>query len=161
MSIAIGESRRDVCTRPYFRGRAVCPRADTTRSEVCFLLRPEKSARGGSVIVGATGGDDLARPWARGIEAIVFRTIGDQAVAGGVGPSAGGPAAPAAKAASATRNGDTTGIAAAWTARPSPGFAGEFWGLAPTTRARTWTGPGVLADNLVKIGLETALSKIH
>ena len=79
-------------------------------------------------------------PGLEGIEAIVFRTIGDQAVAGGVGPSTGGPAAPAAKAASATRNGDTTGIAAAWTARPSPGFAGEFWGLAPTTRARTWTG---------------------
>ena len=28
MSIAIGESQRDVCARPYFRGRAVCPSAD-------------------------------------------------------------------------------------------------------------------------------------
>lgn len=28
MSIALGESRRDVYARPYFRGRAVCSRAD-------------------------------------------------------------------------------------------------------------------------------------
>jgi len=28
LSIATGESRRDVYARPYFRGRAVCPRAD-------------------------------------------------------------------------------------------------------------------------------------
>ena len=28
MSIAVGASRRHVYARPYFRGRAVCPRAD-------------------------------------------------------------------------------------------------------------------------------------
>jgi hypothetical protein len=28
MSIALGESRRNIYVRPYFRGRAVCSRAD-------------------------------------------------------------------------------------------------------------------------------------
>ena len=38
MSIAVGESRRDVYARPYFRGRAVCSRADIQIGSISHAL---------------------------------------------------------------------------------------------------------------------------
>jgi hypothetical protein len=57
MSIVLGESQRDVRTRPYFRGRAVCSHADIEIGSV-LALRIRAPSRAG----GAAGHALRARP---------------------------------------------------------------------------------------------------
>jgi len=60
MSIVPGESQRDVRTRPYFRGRAVCSGADTG---IGALTTPAHARRLGGRATLALGGDgDRADP---------------------------------------------------------------------------------------------------
>jgi hypothetical protein len=58
MSIAIGESRRRVYARPYFRGRAVCPGADI---ETGSLLASQTPALPGTALNNPHPADSAAQ----------------------------------------------------------------------------------------------------
>ena len=60
ISMALGESRRDIYARPYFRGRAVCPRADI---EIGSLLASQTPDSPGMLLsTGHLAGVDGRRP---------------------------------------------------------------------------------------------------